>query len=585
MTPFESSLYVALVSPVVAIIIALFFKKEIAARWNPILLALSGIGGTVAGAYGAVAETPFTMVLPMFYGMTIALDRFSAIFFLGISIVFAAAGMFAVAYTAKHHEDTRKLRCMGITTAILIIGTQWVMLAGNIIGFVAAWEVMMLAVFLLAINHQTEPKSSVALNFFTGALVCSTAITAGFFILSSGALFSDFGTLAYLAGQIDPKNLAIGYGLLLFGFAATVAVVPFHRWLGDVISAVPSHIGALIRASLSGVAFYGFIRCVLFILPPLSLWYTLPIFIVGVLSMMVGAFKSHGQVNIKRIISAMSLQSFGVTFLMIGGAMALQNLTQYDAMNVMLFAAFIQMTVNAIATSGLFLVGCVLPSSSITTLGGLAKKMPKLTVATAILLAAAIGLPPFASFTSAWMFATTLGTVFHALETPYAVTAIALLVLFILSMVIAVSAALRFFMAVFLGTSRSGSDETVSEPSDAALTPIVLLALLALLSGFALPQLLVMMGADPLTQDAGTFMGGVVTAAGTLRMSIIGLVILAIIGVKWYFRSKWIHRVPSFEAIEACRVRCITKCKIGDRFKIGSKCKAFCARAVQKFHR
>ncbi len=585
MTPFESSLYVALVAPAVALVVALFFKKGITARWNPILLAVSGIGGAVAGAYGAVVETPFTMVVPMFYGMTIALDRFSAIFFLGISVVVAAMGLFAMAYSAKHQEEASKLRNMGIATALCVIGTQWVMLAGNIVGFIAAWEVMMLAVFFLILNHDADQKASVASSFFSGALLCSVAITAGFFILSSGALFSDFGTLAYLAGQIDPQTLAIGYGLLFFGFAATVAIAPFHRWFASTVSAVPSHIGALIRASLSGVAFYGFIRCILFILPPLSLWYTLPVFIVGVLSMLIGAFKSHGEVDIKRIISAMSLQNFGVVFLMIGGAMALQALAEYDAMNVMLFAAFIQMTVNTIATSGLFLVEGSLPSGSIMNLGGLAKRMPKLTVATAILLAAAVGLPPFATFTSAWMFTTTLGTVFHALETPFAVTAIVLLVLFVLSMIIAISAALRFFMAVFLGTSRSVSDETVSEPSDAALTPIVLLALLALLSGFALPQLLVMMGADPLTQDAGTFMGGVVTAAGTLRMSIIGLVILAIIGVKWHFRSKWIHRIPSFEAIEACRVRCITKCKIGDRFKIGNKCKAFCARTVQKFHR
>lgn len=587
MTPFESSLYVALVAPVLALCVAVFFKKGIANRWNPMLLAASGIGGTVAAAYGAVAETPFTMVVPMFYEMTIALDRFSAIFFLGISIVITAMGLFALAYNTKHHQEASKLRNMGISTALLVIGTQWVMLAGNIIGFIAAWEVMMFAVFFLILNHDPDQKAFIATPFFSGALLCSTAIAAGFFILSSGALFSDFGTLAYLAGQIEPQTLAIGYGLLLFGFAATVAIAPFHRWFANTISAVPSHIGALIRASLSGVAFYGFIRCILFILPPLSLWYTLPLFIVGAVSMLIGAFKSHGEIDIKRIISAMSLQNFGVVFLMLGGAMALQALAEYDAMNVMLFAAFIQMTVNTMATSGLFLVRNVISrdSETILTLGGLAKRMPKLTIATAILLAAAVGLPPFATFTSAWMFATTLGTVFHALETSFAVTAIVILVLFVLSMIIAISAALRFFVAVFLGASRSGSDEAISEPSDAELTPIVILALLALLSGFALPQILVMMGADPLTSDAGTFMGGVVTAAGTLRMSIIGLVILAIIIVKWYFRSKWIHRVPSFEGIEACRVRIVGKCKVNDKYKVGAKCKALCARAVQKFHR
>ncbi len=585
MTPFESSLYVALVAPVLALVVSVFFKKGVAARWNPILIALSGIGGTVAGAYGAVAEAPFTMVVPMFYGMSIALDRFSAIFFLGISIVVAAAGMFAVAYSAKNHEDSTKLRNMGIATAAFVIGAQWVMLAGNIIGFIAAWEVMMLAVFFLVLNHGASAKPPVALRFIGGALLCSATLTAGFFLLSSGALFSDFGTLAYLAGQVSPQNLAIGYGLLLFGFAATAAAVPFHRWFVETVSAVPSHIGALVRASLSGVAFYGFIRCMLFILPPLSLWFTLPLFIVGLLSMVVGAVTSHNEVNIKRIVSAMSVQNFGVVLLMVASAMALQALTQYDAMNVMLFAAFIQMTVNTIATSGLLLVEGALPSESIMNLGGLAKRMPKLTVATVILLAAAVGLPPFATFTSAWMLTTTLGTVFHALETPFAITAIVLLVLFVLSMIIAISAALRFFMAVFLGTSRSGSDEIVSEPSDAALTPIVLLALFALLSGFALPQLLVMMGADPLTDAAGTFMGGVITAAGVLRMSQVGIAIAVIIAIAWYFRMKWMHRVPSFEAIEVCRIQIVKNVTPTDRFQIIAKCKTIYITALQKFHR
>ena len=585
MTPFESSLYIALVAPALALIVALFFKTRVVARWNPMLLALSGIGGAVAGAYGAVAAEPFTIVVPLFYEMTVALDRFSSIFFLGISLVFAATGMFAIAYNEKNQKTTGTLRSVGATAALCVIGTQWVLLSGNIIGFVAAWEIIMLAVFSLILRQQNETKPTLAIRFFSGALISTLAITTGFFILSTGALFSDFGTLAYLSGQIEPQILVAAYSLIFIGFIATIGAFPFLRWFREVVSAVPSHMSALIRASLSGVAFYGFIRCILFIFPPLSLWFALPVFVIGTLSMVIGAFKSHSGGNVKNIVSAMSLQNFGVVLLMVGGAMSLQFLGQYDAMNVMLFAAFIQLTVNTIATSGLFLVDGALPSSSFTNLGGLAKQMPKLTVATAILLAAAVGLPPFATFTSAWMLTTTFGTVFSSLETPFAVTAIVLLVLFVLSMLVGISAGLRLFIGVFLGTSRSGSDMAVSEPSDAALTPIVLLALFALLSGFALPQLLLMIGADPLTEAAGTFMGGVVTAAGTLRMSIIGLVILAIIIVKWYFRSKWTHRVPSFEAIEVCRVKIVEKITPTDKFRIVAKCKTFYVAAVQKFHR
>ena len=62
-------------------------------------------------------------------------------------------------------------------------------------------------------------------------------------------------------------------------------------------------------------------------------------------------------------------------------------------------------------------------------------------------------------------------------------------------------------------------------------------------------------GADPLTDAAGTFNGGIMTAAGTLRMGIVGTVIAAIVLIAWYFRASWMNRIPAFEAIEACQTK------------------------------
>ncbi|MEK7633146.1 MAG: complex I subunit 5 family protein [Patescibacteria group bacterium] len=566
MTPFENTLYVAMVAPVLALVVSAFLKPAMSFRWNSLLIALSGIGGVIAGAYGAVAEAPFTMAVPMFYGMTIALDRFSAIFFLAISIVIAAAGLYALVYGVRHQGSPTHLRLVGILTALIVIGTQWVLISGNSIGFIAAWAVMTLSVFFLTLLPMSEQHKSVAIRFLTVSQLGVASITAGLFILSSGALFSDFGTLAYLAGQIEPTQLIVGYGLLLFGFATTIGLFPMHRWFRNVLTIVPAHNAVLLRGTLSGVAFYGFIRCILFILPPLSIWFALPVALLGVLTIICGAVCALNEKNIQRIFSNITLQGLGVAATMVAGAMAFQAVAIYDAMNVMLFAAFVQIVVSAIAGSGLFLVGDVV-GSNIDRSGGLATKMPKLTLAAFILMFCAIGFPPFATFTSAWMFATTLGTTFRAVELPLAIVCIAILVIFILCLLVSIVSIGRVIIGVFLGTSRSESDAVVTEATDSQLTPIVLLAFLALVSGFALPQLFVAIGADPLTDAAGTFNGGIVTAAGTLRMGIIGIVVGAIALMKWYFRASWIDRIPTFTGIETCRTNIMNRFTIGNRLR------------------
>lgn len=575
MTPFENSLYIAMVAPVLALVVSIVLKPARSFRWNALLIALSGISGTVAAAYGAVAEEPFTMAVPMFYGMTIALDRFSAIFFLSVSLAVAAAGLYALAYGATHSHEGSRLRHIGILTAAFVIAAQWILISGNIIGFIAAWAIMTLSVFFVTLLPMGETHKTAALQFLTVSQLGIAALTAGFFVLSSGALFSDFGTLAYLAGQAEPTQLAIGYGLLLFGFAATIGLFPVHRWLRTVSASVPAHIATLIRGTLSGVAFYGFIRCILFILPPLSIWFALPVAILGALTMMCGAVCSLNETNVQRVFANFSLYGFGLATIMISGAMTFQTLAQYDAMNVMLFAAFIHILVTSIAGSGLMLVGDAI-GQTLERGGGLATKKPKLTAAAIVLLLCAVGFPPFASFTSMWMMGGTFktmftdlsfGTLFHGLPAGYAIASLSILVLFVLAVLFSVVAVGRVVIGLFLGSSRSESDAVVTEATDSQLVPIVLLAFLALVSGFALPQLLVSIGADPLTDAAGTFNGGVVTPVGTLRMGIIGVGVFALAFIAWYFRASWLDRVPTFASIETHRTALMKRITMGNSLK------------------
>ncbi len=549
MTTLETSLYVACVAPVLAIVVSALFKEPFAHRWSMLLLALTGIAGAATGAYGAIAEEPLTQTISMFYGMTVAIDRFSAIFFIGMSLAIAVAGMYG-AYRGSdaHHRGST------IAAAVFIIGAQWVLLSGNIIGFLAAWAVMMLAVFFM----------SSTLRVFAIAQTSVISLAAGFFLLSSGALFSDFGTLAYLTAQATPLFLAIGYGLLLCGFVAALGAFPFIRWSHRMFAQLPPHLSALVRAVLSAAAFYGFIRCVLFILPPLSIYFAIPIIAIGVLTMLIGAYRSMNVMNVSSYASHVSMQSIGLTMLMMGGAMTFQALMQYDAMNVILFATFIQLTMSILATSGLFLAADI---------GAHTKKS---AIATLILLCCAIGLPPFATFTSLWMLASGFSSAL-ALSTPITIVIIVTLAI---TIILSLISAFRFCIFALLPSfSSTTTDAATPRCSDEQFAPIAILAFFCVISGFALPQLLLAVGADPLTDAAGTFNGGIVTSLGTLRMGIIGVAVAGVVAILWYFRAAWIDQLPSFASIEAQRTRVIDRCNCGNR------CRKLFDRIREKFHR
>lgn len=561
MTTLETSLYVALVAPVLSIVVSIFSKEAFVQRWSALLLALSGIAGAVTGVYGAVAEEPLTQTVPVFYGMTVAIDRFSAIFFVGMSLAIAAAGI----YGAYRQSNAPYHRGATVAAALLIIGAQWILLSGNIIGFLAAWAVMLIAAFSMVVIH-VEPsmRQSIALRLFAVAQLSIMALAAGFFLLSSGALFSDFGTLAYLTAQATPLFLAIGYGLLLCGFVSILGAFPFICWSHRVLTQLPAHFSALVRAVLSTVALYGFIRCVLFILPALSVYFAIPVIAIGVLTMLIGAYQSVNAMRASLYAAHVSTHGFGLTMVMLGGAIAFQALAQYDAMNVLLFATFIQLTMSVITTSGLFLAADI---------GAHTKKS---AIATLILLCCAVGLPPFATFTSLWMLASGFSSAL-ALSMPITIIIIVTLAI---TIILSLISAFRFCIFALLPSLSSATiDAATPQCSDEQFAPIAVLAFFCVISGFALPQLLLALGADPLTDAAGTFNGGIVTSLGVLRMGIIGVAVAGVVAILWYFRAAWFDRLPSFASIEAQRARIAARCTCGNR------CRKLFDRIREKFHR
>lgn len=489
MTPFEWCLAGLLIGPVLSIAATWFLHPTQGYKVGSILLALSGLGGIAAAVMGAVAEAPFTLPTNVFYTMTAALDKFSAIFLLPAAFVLLFAGKMAW-MKARNNNDQDNL--LHVSLGLLTIGVTWSLLSGNILGMAAALWVFGLgkAIAIARVHRNSEGKSFIRLvaPVFFGAL----AVTAGLFVASSGALFSDFSTLAYIAAEIDPTHLGLSFGLIMVGIAAITDAFGYATAKKET-HPLPAPNQALVTVGEMVIPLYILARLLLFIYPPLTLWHALPVAAVALIGLAITTWKQATD----RTVTMLAL-------LMIAGAMTFQSLTLYEVMNAALFAALI-----TIVGGGISII-----ATAVQTQTG--RKDSTESWARALLTLAACGLAPSTLFVGVWMFSTALVSQSHSV--PFWVAAAFAIAL--LSIVCITWQTIRSGAAKARTILSSALHETGS-PQERML--IIAIAALSVITPFLIPSALIAIGAAPITSGYGTWQSSILVGDASLRIFILVL--------------------------------------------------------------
>lgn len=537
----------SLLSTVLATVIALIFGKRF--HWlSNVILAIGGLFGVLAtiplilglqpaliipqDLYAAASASQSAASWYVLYDMVFGLDRFSAIFYFLLSIVSTVVAVYAIPYLERY-STSYNLRYVNALTGVFILGMQGVVLSTNIIGFMTFWELMSVASFFLVLTDGTEKSRQAGFLYLFMAHLSASAIMAGLFLLSGGALLSDFSVLAAIAPQLPSQTVAVALGLLLFGFGSKAGLVPFHVWLPEAHPQAPASVSALMSGVMLKVAVYGLLRVLLFMVPAVPVWFIVLVLVSGAWSAILGVLYAVLERDLKRLLAYSSIENIGMIFMMIGVGLMAGKEGIEELAQVGVYAALLLIVAHGLFKTGLFLAsGTIIQavhSQQLEVMGGLAKRMPKLSVIVFGLALAAAAMPPFGAFIAEWAFIQALLGSLAASSSLVKVMLVILLPIMSFTAGLALFAMVKMYALVFLANPRSEAAEKTKEPVAMLIIPSAVMAVLGLLLGLFSPYLLNHLGAESLASLAvkpGLLMAG----GGTLEPMVIFGLMIAIVG-------------------------------------------------------
>ena len=311
---------------------------------------------------------------------------------------------FMILFTWKEDmESPNRFYGLILTMQAAVIG---VFVALDFVVFYIFWELTLVPLFFIVNIWGGEKRAHASYKFFIYTHVASLVMLLGIFGLFYTALHQtgvptfDIRELVAQFQYFEPGLMKDGIFLaILFGFLVKMPAFPFHSWLPDAYSEAPTA-GSVLFILLK-IGGYGLFRISLPMLPNTGNpdLMIMMLGLLGSVSILYGALLALRQKDLKRMIAYSSLSHMGYVTLGSAGLVALSvSGAMFQQFSHGLIMSIMFMSVGAIqAATG---------TRVINELGGLAKKMPMLTVAMMVGFMASLGLPGLTGFVAEFLVLT-----------------------------------------------------------------------------------------------------------------------------------------------------------------------------------
>ncbi len=420
----QNVLLMIVLIPVIAALLILPLKARAHAITRSIgmlgslLSALFALAAYIAfqrsdAAYQFVLSVPWATINNAFAGTPLTITFAFAVDGISLPLVMLT-GIVSVMAALRSFRVTERVKAHYVWQMLLVSGLYGVFAAADLFTFFFFLEVTLVASFFLILIFGQERREYAAFKFLIYRGIASVFLLLGFVGLAyalansattvSASQYMAYGpnfmslNLLQLLDESVKAPLALGaqtwlFFVFLFAVLIEEAFVPFHTWLIDTHEQSDTSTNMLIGGVLMKVGLYIMLRFVVSMLPLALAAYSEWLAILGVISILYGAFAAIAARDWRRLIAFSGISHMGLVLLAIGSmhALGLQGAV-FMLVSSGLLTALLFYTVGAQAErTGTYEIG---------KLGGLSKSLPVLSGVLLVAALGTVGLPGLSGFIS-----------------------------------------------------------------------------------------------------------------------------------------------------------------------------------------
>jgi hydrogenase-4 component B len=465
--------------------------------------ALAAVAAVAAGAEVLLTGVIFTRPLWSLSGLTtltLRLDPLSAAFVLVAGLVLLPASIYAGGELRR--ESIRgHARPFTVLLLALYASVVLILIAGDALSFLLAWEVMSILCYLLVVTNRATENGQLGSAYLLLAMGEAGTLSAalGFLVLALGANSLEFEALKTGASALGAHARWGVFLLTFFGFGVKAGLVPVNSWLQPAYAAAPRAFAPVLAGATLNLGLYGILRVNADLMPAVQVGTGLVALVVGTASALIGILYATTDNDLKAMLAHSSIENVGIVVAGAGAGMVFVA-TNHPALAAIAFVAALYHMINhslykALLFFGVGAVETQTGTRDMDRLGGLIKWMPLTALGFLAGTLSIAALPPFNGFVSEWL---TLQALLRSAE----LSSIGAKIVFALcgaglalTAALAVTCFVKVFAMSFLGMRRLEGEQQVTEASAAALASMAILAALCL--GFGVLPTYVIPMLDP----------------------------------------------------------------------------------------